>query len=825
MSGHQQIQRINLQIIKTYKLQRFPIISICLDHQQGHERLYFGTCEEPSNRLVSFHDLNLFVNKAFYFVHRNTQEVYQGLIPIMYYAFYRNQFTNMTFLGPPGITQFIMQTRYMLGIRNLAFGSMDLNKNMEIKQMKFGIGNKIQFLDMVKTSVEKQMQTLNGINQFICEKAQQYVNPLELVDQNKQVSMQYFKVKPLFGNNPNLTQYLVTFKAEQQIDYEVLRKLNIPLTLINDIKEGKYYHNEKQLQFDDIKKFNYQLLQQAILILDFKTQNEVEDFNQNIFQLLQDELQSYSTEFKKSKKDGDVNQTLLIVHYANKQLLESNQYINLIESLKLLNYKIIHIVTSQEYYYELDKVSQEDLGRENFGYYYLDYLKFMKTNVPILFQGQQQINQFKFHENLKNLNQLWPSQLKYIPMKMKTIQIARGILSFEDLKVKRQISYSLKKEDKLELIRLCNSIPKNQNESYEIQMLGTSSSIETQSRNASGIYANINKTGILMDCGQNTLNQFYFSCKNDEEFKQKISNIQVIYISHSHNDHHQGLYDFIKHKCTLSEEPFFILLPKPIYLWYSQLLTNLFKEEFGTKSYVNQIKIVFTDGLVNTNITEQIKSLSKNQFKINHLETEEFPEINYQSKFDKNLNKTEFLEFLEYKNIRFELEMTQHCQYSTAIKIISNGKTVVYSSDRLGNIRTSNKFFEFAKNCDLLIHECTYPDDMTLKADEVKHSTFLQAFFNAYELNAKNLVLTHFTERSLFYIKGLFNSDGQVNFYGFRKILKQYSNFATKPYNIDQAIQYFENKVVFASDFMIFGDGNINHLSKISRIIVKSLLP
>lgn len=36
-----------------------------------------------------------------------------------------------------------MQTRYMLGIRNLAFGSMDLNKNMEIKQMKFGIGNKI----------------------------------------------------------------------------------------------------------------------------------------------------------------------------------------------------------------------------------------------------------------------------------------------------------------------------------------------------------------------------------------------------------------------------------------------------------------------------------------------------------------------------------------------------------------------------------------------------------------------------------------------------------------------------------------------------------
>jgi hypothetical protein len=59
----------------------------------------------------------------------------------MYYAFYRNTFTNMTFLGPPGITQFILDTRYFLGVRYLAFAAMDLRKDDTIIQ-KFGAGNK-----------------------------------------------------------------------------------------------------------------------------------------------------------------------------------------------------------------------------------------------------------------------------------------------------------------------------------------------------------------------------------------------------------------------------------------------------------------------------------------------------------------------------------------------------------------------------------------------------------------------------------------------------------------------------------------------------------
>lgn len=38
----------------------------------------------------------------------------------------------------------------------------------------------------------------------------------------------------------------------------------------------------------------------------------------------------------------------------------------------------------------------------------------------------------------------------------------------------------------------------------------------------------------------------------------------------------------------------------------------------------------------------------------------------------------------------------------------------------------------------------------------------MQAFFTAFHANAKYLVLTHFTERSLFSLKTLFNSDGNL---------------------------------------------------------------
>lgn len=36
----------------------------------------------------------------------------------------------------------------------------------------------------------------------------------------------------------------------------------------------------------------------------------------------------------------------------------------------------------------------------------------------------------------------------------------------------------------------------------------------------------------------------------------------------------------------------------------------------------------------------------------------------------------------------------------------------------------STSFAMFSESCDVMIHECTYPDDMQERAEEVSHSTF-----------------------------------------------------------------------------------------------------
>lgn len=72
------------------------------------------------------------------------------------------------------------------------------------------------------------------------------------------------------------------------------------------------------------------------------------------------------------------------------------------------------------------------------------------------------------------------------------------------------------------------------------------------------------------------------------------------------------------------------------------------------------------------------------------------------------------------------MNYSYHCEEATNIKLIYNDKTLIYSSDRLGAFDiNAKKFIEFSKDCDILIHECTFPDNLNDRAYVVLHSTFL----------------------------------------------------------------------------------------------------
>ncbi len=71
------------------------------------------------------------------------------------------------------------------------------------------------------------------------------------------------------------------------------------------------------------------------------------------------------------------------------------------------------------------------------------------------------------------------------------------------------------------------------------------------------------------------------------------------------------------------------------------------------------------------------------------------------------------------------------------------GRKIVYTGDS----RSSESLAELAKDADLLIHDCTFDDELAERAMEDGHSTPSQAVKTAKKANAKQLILTHISAR------------------------------------------------------------------------------
>ena len=64
-----------------------------------------------------------------------------------------------------------------------------------------------------------------------------------------------------------------------------------------------------------------------------------------------------------------------------------------------------------------------------------------------------------------------------------------------------------------------------------------------------------------------------------------------------------------------------------------------------------------------------------------------------------------------------------------------------------GDTRPTKKLEEFFKNCDYLVFDSTFSDDLKEKAIESCHSTAKEAATFAKNVNVSNLILTHFSAR------------------------------------------------------------------------------
>jgi ribonuclease Z len=251
----------------------------------------------------------------------------------------------------------------------------------------------------------------------------------------------------------------------------------------------------------------------------------------------------------------------------------------------------------------------------------------------------------------------------------------------------------------------------------EIITLGTGSSQPSKYRNVSGTLIRLpsDQGNVLLDCGENTTGQLRRSF-SPEQYEEVLRKTQAIWISHLHADHHLGTVSFLQARArafdALGEAG--KDLDRTIYLMSEQNMIDWLTEYSSVEPSV----------LTETGVVLMVCS-----------QADEGPTIKGQP-FDLSASKSAIQ--------RVDTVRVSHCAGAQAVTItFKSGFKVSYS----GDCRPSSQFCNIGTDSDVLIHEATFDDEMAGDALAKKHSTTSEALAVGIEMRAKNIVLTHFSQR------------------------------------------------------------------------------
>ena len=264
----------------------------------------------------------------------------------------------------------------------------------------------------------------------------------------------------------------------------------------------------------------------------------------------------------------------------------------------------------------------------------------------------------------------------------------------------------------------------------KITFLGTSSMIPTKERNHPSILISHEQENILIDCGEGTQRQLKIASINP-------CKITKILITHLHNDHILGLPGLLQTLQTQNYSKTLEIYGPSKTSKFIKEIKNLFKIQLPTKTieikkplFLETKNLQFKALKMKHNSTCLAYSITeKDKRKIN---------LNYTKKF--GLTKHPLLGELQkgkkitYKGKKITPEKATH---------LIKGKKITIIYDTVKNPNT----IKISKDADLLIAESTYTSSLQDISKEYLHLTAEQAAEIAKKANAKQLILTHFSQR------------------------------------------------------------------------------
>ncbi|XP_030369122.1 ribonuclease Z, mitochondrial [Scaptodrosophila lebanonensis] len=251
-----------------------------------------------------------------------------------------------------------------------------------------------------------------------------------------------------------------------------------------------------------------------------------------------------------------------------------------------------------------------------------------------------------------------------------------------------------------------NRIDSSSSSTYpRIIFLGTGSSIPNKTRNVSGILLQTAADAfVILDCGEGTYGQIVRLYGRKQAF-HVMRHLQAVYISHLHADHHIGLISLLLERENLKPKaPLLLIAPRQIEPWL-QFYNNK----------IEHIKSAYT--LVgNGELMEQ------------PLSDERLVAMGIQS---------------------IATCLVRHCPHAFGVSLTLQSQhegapvKLTYSGDTM----PCADLIDLGRNSTVLIHEATMEDDLQEEARVKAHSTVSQAIQQGRDMQAKHIILTHFSQR------------------------------------------------------------------------------
>lgn len=375
-----------------------------------------------------------------------------------------------------------------------------------------------------------------------------------------------------------------------------------------------------------------------------------------------------------------------------------------------------------------------------------DYFEWMQSFGPEVIHYVSHKSYSPFSISLRSANILNQSLQKVLPNMFQTLKSWPATKRFPEKWSNIKNVYELdavvlepKIEGYSELAKIENSGSTLENSTQDSQLhslldlsseagqvitLGTGSSQPAKHRNVISSVFNRKGRSIMLDCGEGTLGSINRLFEKDQR-EELVANLEILYLSHLHADHHLGSISVIKEWLRLHEEDdkkLVVLAPGNYFRFLNQW------------SHIDQLNM------------SRLRLSDLEHYVSNKPSGPSLHSTRYPHQGPLNSQELENLGLAKISACR-----AIHCDwsYSTAFTYLdstssnSSHFTMAYS----GDTRPNELFAKLCPNADLLIHEATHEDDLQEDAIAKRHSTISEAIQTATAMQARNLLLTHFSQR------------------------------------------------------------------------------